>query len=413
MINNIQDINCCVIKHHTDKLIDDLDISYAFKAVPKQIEVWMHDRLVGLLRLTAKGLCEFEYSSSWLQSGFSISPIELPLDSGVMVAREHPFYGRFGVFDDCLPDGWGWFITKRFLHSIGISVEQLDLLQLLCLVGSNGRGALEFRPDRSFALPHSATNFKLLENEIECILNNKNYMGEHLIELFERGGLSGGARPKMYVMDDEEEWLVKLQPKSHYQEEAGFLEYNFYKLAIQCGIQMMPCKLFNDKYFGTRRFDRQNCSRQHVVSVAGLLNINCIKTSIDYGDIMQLTYNLTHSIDDLWKLYRQMCFNVLIGKKDDHAKNFSFLYDGSWHLAPAYDMIPSNGFNKGYHSSSINASISPRKSDLIAVADKYCLSLDAAKEIYDDIASKIKEASINTLSNIKNVSNKPYKEFYE
>ena len=34
----------------------------------------------------------------------------------------------------------------------------------------------------------------------------------------------------------------------------------------------------------------------------------------------------THSIEELWKIYRLMCFNVLIGNRDDHAKNFSFIY---------------------------------------------------------------------------------------
>lgn len=385
--------------HYTDRLIDNIGICHAFDVAPKEVEVWMHDRLVGLLRLTTNGMCEFEYSSTWLQSGFSISPIELPLKGGTMVASEHPFGGRFGVFEDCLPDGWGWLIMKRYLFSIGISVEHLNFLQLLCIVGSNGRGALEFRPDRSFVISRPVIDFELLEYEMECILDNKNYMGEHLKELFGRGGLSGGARPKMYVTDDEGEWLVKFHPKSHYLEEAGLLEYNLYKIALQCGIQMMPCKLFNNKYFGTRRFDRQNCSRQHVVSVAGLLNMDCLKTSIDYVDIMQLTTYLTHSKNELWKLYRQMCFNVLIGKKDDHAKNFSFFYDGNWQLAPAYDLIPSNGFNRGCHSSSINASISPQKSDLIAVAVANGLSSDIAEEIYEDIAHIIKEDSANTMSN--------------
>ena len=34
-----------------------------------------------------------------------------------------------------------------------------------------------------------------------------------------------------------------------------------------------------------------------------------------------------------------MVFNVLTDNKDDHAKNFSFIYkEGNWALAPAYDL---------------------------------------------------------------------------
>ena len=71
----------------------------------KQIEVIYSDRVVGRLALTKEGLCAVEYSAEWLTSGFSISPFELPLRSGVFIARPRPFDGGFGVFDDCLPDG--------------------------------------------------------------------------------------------------------------------------------------------------------------------------------------------------------------------------------------------------------------------------------------------------------------------
>ena len=51
----------------------------------KQIEVLLADRLVGRLALTKEGLCAFEYAPDWLGSGFSISPFELPLRSGVFL----------------------------------------------------------------------------------------------------------------------------------------------------------------------------------------------------------------------------------------------------------------------------------------------------------------------------------------
>ena len=71
----------------------------------KQIEVIYNNRQVGRLALTKAGLCAFEYSAEWLNSGFSISPVELHLRSGVFIAKPRPFEGGFGVFDDCLPDG--------------------------------------------------------------------------------------------------------------------------------------------------------------------------------------------------------------------------------------------------------------------------------------------------------------------
>lgn len=82
----------------------------------KHIEVIYADRVVGRLALTKEGLCTFKYSTEWLASGFSISPFELPLRSGVFIAKPRPFDGGYGVFDDCLPDGWGLLILDKYLQ---------------------------------------------------------------------------------------------------------------------------------------------------------------------------------------------------------------------------------------------------------------------------------------------------------
>ena len=45
-------------------------------------------------------------------------------------------------------------------------------------------------------------------------------------------------------------------------------------------------------------------------------------------------------------MYRIMVFNVLTHNRDDHTKNFSFLYteDKGWRLAPAYDLTYSDTY---------------------------------------------------------------------
>jgi serine/threonine-protein kinase HipA len=136
-------------------------------SVIKQIEVVYNDQLVGRLALTKEGLCAFEYSAEWISSGFSISPFELPLRSGVFVAKPRPFDGGFGVFDDCLPDGWGLLILDRYLQRKGINPRMLSLLDRLALVGSTGRGALEFRPDKSIMSHEEYVDFEKLALEAE------------------------------------------------------------------------------------------------------------------------------------------------------------------------------------------------------------------------------------------------------
>lgn len=87
-----------------------------------QVEALCSGRLVGPMVLTKKGLCACEDSSDWLRDGFSISPFELPLRKGG-VAKPSPFGGGFGVFGDCLPDGWGFLILDRYLLQNGVVEE--------------------------------------------------------------------------------------------------------------------------------------------------------------------------------------------------------------------------------------------------------------------------------------------------
>ena len=307
----------------------------------KQVEVFCNGRPVGRLALTKERLCAFEYSADWLSSGFSISPFELPLRSGVFIAKPRPFEGGFGVFDDCLPDGWGLLILDRYLQQKGVNPRTLTLLDRLTLVGSTGRGALEFRPGYSVGARQDYADFEKLALEAERILDSDNCIG----------------------MD----------------------EYRYSLLAKQCGIEMPETRLFEDKYFGVERFDRTPNGKLHVVSMAGLAGADYRLPSIDYTHIFQVCAALTHSVAEMWKVYRLMVFNFLIDNKDDHAKNFSFIYrDGDWHFAPAYDLLPSDGIN-GFRTTSINDSIEPTKRDLFAVAVKAGLNEKEAVTLFEEM----------------------------
>lgn len=53
-----------------------------------KLRVKFHGHTVGHLSLTPDNrLCVFEYEKSWLAYGFSISPLELPLQPGVFIAN--------------------------------------------------------------------------------------------------------------------------------------------------------------------------------------------------------------------------------------------------------------------------------------------------------------------------------------
>lgn len=350
------------------------------------IEAFMSDRRVGRMAITPEGLCGFEYDPDWVQTGFSVSPFYLPLKLGLIMARRDPFGGNFGVFDDSLPDGWGNLLLDRYLQEKGIDPYKLNILERLSLIGSTGRGALEYRPDKSVVADDEFLDFDRLSKEAEKILESKESDGSVDL-LYKYGGSSGGARPKVFTKIDGCEWLVKFKATSD-PANVGEIEYNYSLLAKECGIRMAETRLFDGRYFGVERFDRTPQGKVHTISAAGLLHANYRIPSLDYALLLKLTLNLTKDMEQVAEMFRLMVFNILISNRDDHAKNFSFQWvDGAWKLSPAYDLLPSSGFN-GYHTTTINGKGEPALADVIALAAEIGLSKQYANQAIEELTEK-------------------------
>ena len=347
------------------------------------IEVFIAHRRIGRLALTPDNLCAFEYDADWLSDGYSISPFFLPLKSGLQIAKRNPFAGGFGVFDDSLPDGWGSLILDRYLMQQGVNPYKLTLLDRLSLIGSTGRGALEYRPDKSVSVNDDFRDFDKIARDAEIILGDKK--GEVSVDdLYRYGGSSGGARPKIFTTIEGRHWLVKFRASLD-ALNIGEEEYNYSLLAKECGIIMSETKLFDGKYFATERFDRINNHKIYTISAAGLLNADYRIPSLDYSLLLKLTLQLTRDMKQVNQMFRLMVFNILISNRDDHAKNFSFQYfDGTWKLSPAYDILPSTGFN-GFHTTTINGQGEPNLKDVLVVAKEVGISKSEAKNIVDEL----------------------------
>jgi serine/threonine-protein kinase HipA len=348
----------------------------------KLIEVYLDSARAGRLALSPDRRCLFEYDADWIRTGFSLSPFYLPLKSGLFTARAEPFGGLFGVFDDSLPDGWGKLLIDRWLISKGIKPVTLSLLDRLSLVGGSGMGALCYRPAQNDLFPDEIHPISFYAAEVQKILNN-DYTGS-LEELVNKAGSSGGARPKVMVSINGQEWLIKFRASSD-PVDVGLIEYEYSLLAKKCGIEMTETHLFEGKYFGVRRFDREEGSRIHMHSASGLLYANHRLPSMDYTDLLKATLTLTRDINEAEKVFRQMVFNVLIGNKDDHAKNFAFLYrNGHWQVSPAYDLLPSEGFN-GNHTTTVNGNGKPSLSDCMDVAKAVAFPIKTAGRVIHEV----------------------------
>ena len=364
----------------------------------KALQVLFDNRVVGTLALAANHKVVFQYDDSWLEQGFSISPFSLPLENQVFVPTKDYFDGLFGVFADSLPDHWGRLLLKRLLLAHEQNPDKLTVIDRLAIVGKSGMGALTYYPEQSFSEENDNTDLDELAFQCQKILHTE--YSDKLDELYRLGGTSGGARPKIMTTINDEDWVIKFS--THVDgENAGKMEYDYSCCARKCGITMSETKLFPSEvcegYFGIKRFDRisdiSGTKRVHMLTAAALLELDFEQPSLDYHSLMKLTKIITRdNKDDVENMFRRMCFNVFAHNRDDHSKNFTYLYDesaDSWRLSPAYDLTYSNTYY-GEHTTTVDGNgRNPGKKELLAVGTMAGMKKELCMDIITEIKSCI------------------------
>ena len=340
------------------------------------LQVLYDGKIVGTLAMTANHKAAFQYSEEWLEDGFPISPFSLPLKEQVFVPTKDYFDGLFGVFADSLPDNWGRLLLNRLLRAHKQNPDKLTVLDRLAIVGKSGMGALTYYPEREINEKYGDVDLDELAEQCQKILNTE--YSDKLDELYCLGGTSGGARPKIMTTIDGEEWIIKF-PAHVDGENAGKMEYDYSCCAKECGITMSETRLFSSEkcegYFGIKRFDRisdkNGQKRIHMLTAAALLELDFEQPGLDYHSLMKLTKILTRDDEnDIKEMFCRMCFNVFAHNRDDHSKNFTYLYDeekDSWRLSPAYDLTYSNTYY-GEHTTTVDGNgRNPGRKELLAV----------------------------------------------
>ena len=336
---------------------------------------------------------ERTYSEEWLDNGFAISPFSLPVEQKVFVPTSQAFSGLWGVFADSLPDAWGQLLVDRMLKARGILSADMTQLERLAIVGDSGMGALAYRPAWNIQQDAAIDDLDELSAQCHAILNHED--AGDLDELFQMGGSSGGARPK--IMTDE--WIIKF-PASDEMKDSGTMEKAYMDCAADCGIIVPETKLMPsdvcEGYFAVKRFDRRktdgHIERQHMLTAAAILEVDWRTAAMDYHTLMKLTKILSlDNREDLEQMYRRMCFNVFAHNRDDHAKNFSWIYDEQmdcWHPSPAYDLTWSTTYF-GEHSTTVDGNgRNPGMKELLAVGKAAGMNAKNCKMIAEEIWEK-------------------------
>ena len=184
------------------------------------------------------------------------------------------------------------------------------------------------------------------------------------------GGSPGGARPKVLIAINEAgravqgdipegyaPWLVKFANRND-PEDIARVEQAYALMAGSAGVALPSTRLLpGDRgrhNFAARRFDRDGSKRRHVHSASGLLYADFHLPSLDYRDLIALAQMVTRDSRDCNAMFKLAVFNVLAHNRDDHARQFGFLMerDGTWRLAPAYDLTFARGPG-GEHTTSV------------------------------------------------------------
>ncbi|UPS44784.1 type II toxin-antitoxin system HipA family toxin [Prevotella sp. E15-22] len=351
------------------------------------VSVMYHGRKVGTLSMGNRSTCQFEYDKDWLSNGFSISPLQLPLKAGLFSADYQPFNGNFGVFEDSLPGGYGEYLLRKVLKDSGIDPQGLTPVQWLSIVGSSGMGALCYVPETKLIREDGQRSFDEMQQMALDVLSEKT--NDNADMLYFKSGNSGGVRPKCIFSDADGHWLVKFR-HTYDPKNIGQLEYDYNKVARQCGIDVPDFKLIEGKYFAVRRFDIENDVRLHIVTASALLNEPITPPKMEYHNLLQLTGYLTQSPKAVEQQFRRMAFNVFAHNMDDHARNFSFICrDGEWSLAPAYDLT--NDATLGEHASTINFKGIPTDEDMITVGMNIRMSRERCQQIIEEVKEETRE----------------------
>lgn len=211
-----------------------------------------------------------------------------------------------------------------------------------------------------------------------------------LDDLLAMNGSSAGARPKILIRVNQEDWIVKFRSNLDLKD-VGSIEYAYHLMAKAAHLDVPEAKLFSSSkgagYFGVKRFDRAHGKSLHMHSVSGLLHVDHRIPSLDYETLLKATLWLTKDSRECEKQFRSAVFNVLTHNRDDHAKNFSFLMDeyGVWRVSPSYDLTFSSG-PAGEHCSTImgegkNLSLS----HFLKLAEKCGIKKQKALHLIDEV----------------------------
>ncbi|MCR8726686.1 type II toxin-antitoxin system HipA family toxin [Frigidibacter sp. ROC022] len=295
----------------------------------------------------------FTYGASYRRRKDAI-PIyepELPLREGVI----EPINGLSmpSCIRDGSPDAWGRRVIINRLTGKkpdAAGIPDISELTYLLQSGSDRIGALDFQASATEYVPRLAAEASFEELLAAAELIEKGLpLTPALDQALNHGTSIGGARPKALIDDGEKKFIAKFSSSTdtHSVVKAEFIAM---KLATACGLNAAPVsitKAAGKDVLLIERFDRilseDGWTRHAMVSALTMLGLDeMMARYASYEDLAEIIRRrFTAPKETLKELYGRICFNVLCGNTDDHARNHAAFWDGKMlTLTPAYDICP-------------------------------------------------------------------------
>jgi serine/threonine-protein kinase HipA len=380
----------------------------------------------------------FEYDPAFARSGIEISPLKMPLSGrkySFPALAQETFHGLPGLLADSLPDKFGNALIDAWLASQGRLPDSFKPIERLCYTGRRGMGALEFAPIIGpRARKASQVHIDRLVELASDILSGRDELSvsfasesrqRALTGILRVGTSAGGARAKAVISWNPdtnevrsgqtavgrgfEYWLLKFDGVEGNKDKElddprgyGTIEFAYYKMALDCGIKINECRLFEEngrRHFMTKRFDRLSDGRKiHMQSLGAMAHYDFNSAGVySYEQALLVMRQLALPMNAIEELYRRMVFNIVARNHDDHVKNIAFLMDkaGQWSLSPAFDMTYSynpSGTWTSSHQMTLNGKRDDfRVDDFEACANSVSMKRGRAKTIVEEVIHSVSQ----------------------
>jgi serine/threonine-protein kinase HipA len=324
--------------------------------VASLLNVFLHDRLVGVLRRKDNGNLQFRYDETYVKANGPPLSINMPLGGGAF-----PHRACLAFFGNLLPEE---DVRAQVALTTGISAS--NDYRLLERFGGDVAGAVTLLPTDE-ATPRTAEPEELEVLSAERLDEVLVQLPERPLAADEKGEVRlslAGAQSKLPVVEVGDSFALphgSASPTTHIlkpepERFPGLVANELFcmRLAGEVGLQAAAVERAETTsglpYLIVTRYDRdltrepiRRLHQEDLCQALGRLQMEKYQQDGGPSVLEALTLiddSSTAPARDRPQLWLALVFNILIGNCDAHGKNYSLLYDSrAPSLAPLYDLV--------------------------------------------------------------------------